>query len=142
MKDAVVNRVKALALLACAAAGSGAYGQTYDMAWSTIDGGGGLMAAGGFELSGTAGQPDAGPLAGSGFELSGGYWGLAEAPTCYANCDQSTIAPILNVADFTCFLNRFAAGDSYANCDGSTTPPILNVADFTCFLNAFAAGCP
>jgi len=30
----------------------------------------------------------------------------------------------------------------YANCDGSTVPPILNVADFTCFLQKFAAGCP
>jgi hypothetical protein len=61
---------------------------------------------------------------------------------CYPNCDASTTPPILNVADFTCFLNRFAAGDPYANCDGSTTAPVLNVADFTCFLNAFAAGCP
>jgi hypothetical protein len=61
---------------------------------------------------------------------------------CYPNCDHSTIAPILNVQDFGCFLNAFAAGESYANCDGSTTPPILNVQDFGCFLNAFAAGCP
>ena len=61
---------------------------------------------------------------------------------CYANCDNSTTAPILNVADFTCFLQRFAAGESYANCDNSTTAPVLNVADFTCFLQAFAAGCP
>jgi len=61
--------------------------------------------------------------------------------TCYPNCDGSTIAPILNVSDFACFLNRFAAGDSYANCDRSTTPPVLNVADFSCFLNSFAAGC-
>jgi hypothetical protein len=61
---------------------------------------------------------------------------------CYANCDTSTTQPVLNVADFSCFLNRYAAGDPYANCDGSTTPPILNVADFSCFLNAFAAGCP
>ncbi len=30
----------------------------------------------------------------------------------------------------------------YANCDFSTTPPILNVQDFNCFLNKFAAGCP
>jgi hypothetical protein len=30
----------------------------------------------------------------------------------------------------------------YANCDNSTTPPALNVQDFSCFLNAFAAGCP
>ena len=61
---------------------------------------------------------------------------------CYANCDSSTNPPILNVNDFTCFLNRFAAGESFANCDASTIAPILNVNDFTCFLNAYAAGCP
>jgi hypothetical protein len=61
---------------------------------------------------------------------------------CYANCDASTVAPILNVGDFTCFLQRFAAGESYANCDASTVAPILNVGDFTCFLQRFAAGCP
>jgi agmatine deiminase len=60
---------------------------------------------------------------------------------CYANCDGSTVAPVLNVADFACFLNAFAAGDSYANCDGSTAAPVLNIGDFSCFLNAFAAGC-
>jgi len=63
-------------------------------------------------------------------------------PVCYPNCDGSTIAPVLNVLDFNCFLNRFAAGDSYANCDGSTIAPVLNVLDFNCFLNRFAAGCP
>src|SRR5690348_12958046 len=61
---------------------------------------------------------------------------------CYPNCDGSTAPPILNVADFTCFLQRFAQHDPYANCDGSTTPPIFNVADFTCFLQRFAQGCP
>jgi hypothetical protein len=61
---------------------------------------------------------------------------------CYANCDGSTTAPVLNVADFTCFLQKFAAADPYANCDQSTAPPVLNVADFTCFLTKFAAGCP
>jgi photosystem II stability/assembly factor-like uncharacterized protein len=61
---------------------------------------------------------------------------------CYANCDFSNIPPTLNVADFGCFLSKFAAGDPYANCDESTTPPILNVADFSCFLQKFAAGCP
>jgi probable HAF family extracellular repeat protein len=61
---------------------------------------------------------------------------------CYANCDGSTGAPALNVLDFTCFLNRFGAGDPYANCDGSTVAPVLNVMDFNCFLNRFTAGCP
>jgi hypothetical protein len=76
---------------------------------------------------------------------NGGMVTLLQIPVagggCYANCDNSTTAPILNVLDFTCFLNRFAAGDTYANCDHSTTPPVLNVLDFQCFLNAFAAGC-
>jgi hypothetical protein len=70
---------------------------------------------------------------------------------CYANCDESTAQPILNVDDFTCFVNAFAAASalpyeqqvvSYGNCDGSTVAPVLNVDDFTCFINAFAAGCP
>jgi hypothetical protein len=64
------------------------------------------------------------------------------APVCYGNCDGSTTPPLLNIADFTCFLQRFAAGDLYANCDESTVAPVLNVGDFTCFLQQFAAGCP
>jgi hypothetical protein len=63
------------------------------------------------------------------------------AAVCYANCDASTTPPVLNVQDFGCYLNRYAAGDTYANCDGSTTPPVLNVQDFGCFLNLYAAGC-
>jgi hypothetical protein len=71
-------------------------------------------------------------------------------PPCYANCDGSTTPPILNVEDFTCFINEFAAASQlphaqqlahYANCDQSTTPPVLNVEDFTCFINQFAQGC-
>jgi hypothetical protein len=67
--------------------------------------------------------------------------GTTPTPNCYPNCDGSTQVPVLNVADFTCFLTKFAAGDAYANCDGSTQIPVLNVADFTCFLTKFAAGC-
>jgi hypothetical protein len=70
---------------------------------------------------------------------------------CYANCDASTISPVLNAGDFTCFLSRFRAAQSlpaaqqasdYSNCDESTTPPVLNAGDFTCFLSRFRAGCP
>ena len=64
------------------------------------------------------------------------------AQACYPNCDASSIAPVLNVLDFSCFLNAYAAGLPYANCDGSTMPPVLNVQDFSCFLNVYAAGCP
>ena len=64
------------------------------------------------------------------------------SPSCYANCDGSSVTPILNVNDFTCFLNKFAAADPYANCDASTIAPVLNVNDFICFQQKFAAGCP
>jgi len=67
---------------------------------------------------------------------------IACVPPCYANCDGSTTPPVLNVADFICFLNKYAAADPYANCDNSTTPPILNVSDFICFQTRFAQGCP
>jgi hypothetical protein len=67
---------------------------------------------------------------------------------CYANCDGSSVPPILNANDFQCFLNAFAGSvpvgqfAGYANCDGSSIAPIMNANDFQCFLNAFAAGCP
>jgi hypothetical protein len=133
----------ATALASVPLAASAQVGGAYDLSWSTIDGGGATFSTGGvYSLGGTIGQPDAGALASGATACTGGFWaGVGSAP-CYPNCDNSTIAPILNVADFACFLNRFAAGDPYANCDQSTTAPTLNVLDFACFLNAFAAGCP
>jgi hypothetical protein len=74
-----------------------------------------------------------------------------QQPACYANCDLSTTAPVLNIDDFTCFINQFALAQNlpheqqvphYANCDGSQTAPALNIDDFTCFINQFALGCP
>jgi len=70
------------------------------------------------------------------------YLGVPAAPVCYANCDGSTVAPVLNINDFICFQTRFAAGDPYANCDNSTVAPILNVNDFICFQTNYAQGCP
>jgi hypothetical protein len=87
-------------------------------------------------------------VVGSGFNSAAGrdealMWlrSVASAP-CYANCDASNTPPILNVADFACFLTRYASGDPYANCDNSTQAPVLNVQDFSCFLARYAAGCP
>jgi hypothetical protein len=85
-------------------------------------------------------RPDAEDIA-VGFSRDLNQNGIPDECECYANCDQSTTAPVLNVLDFNCFLNQFAAGEPYANCDGSTTPPTLNVLDFNCFLNQFSAGC-
>jgi hypothetical protein len=84
-------------------------------------------------------------------QIVGNFTPSSSGGTCYANCDGSTVEPVLNVDDFTCFINEFAAAQglpheqqvsSYANCDGSQTAPALNVDDFTCFINQYAQGCP
>jgi hypothetical protein len=64
---------------------------------------------------------------------------VAAPVPCQADCDASGA---LTANDFTCFVNKFAAGDPYANCDGSTADPRLTGNDFLCYLNRFAAGCP
>ena len=74
--------------------------------------------------------------------LADGATIIAPGSACYANCDGSTLQPILNVNDFICFQSRFAGGDPYANCDASTSPPVLNINDFICFQQNYAAGCP
>lgn len=57
--------------------------------------------------------------------------------TCYANCDSSTTTPVLNVADFACFMEKFADGNFYADCNSSG---MLEVLDFSCFLARYANG--
>ncbi len=115
---------------------------TLELSWMSIDCGGGVSTGGSLQLSMTIGQSDAERVSGGMFTLAAGFWPAAAGVSCYANCDGSTAPPVLNVNDFSCFLNRYAAGDAYANCDGSTASPVLNVNDFSCFLNSYAAGCP
>ena len=68
-----------LASLVVLAAAGRTGAQTYELSWWTVDAGGAMGAAGGaFTLSGTAGQPDAGPpQAGGTYTLAGGFWGVA-----------------------------------------------------------------
>jgi hypothetical protein len=64
------------ALLPSTALGTGS--ASYDLTWSTVDGGGTTFSTGGsYTLGGTAGQPDAGQLAGGSYTLAGGFWGGA-----------------------------------------------------------------
>jgi hypothetical protein len=57
---------------------AGLTANAYTLGWWTIDAGGAMWAAGGgFELSGTIGQPDAVTVAsGAGLALTGGFWGV------------------------------------------------------------------
>ena len=63
-----------LLLLVGAGATHGQVGGGYRLSWWTVDGGGGTSADGGYRLTSTAGQPDAGILTGGGYILYGGFW--------------------------------------------------------------------
>ena len=48
----------------------------FSLTWWTVDSGGGASQGGGYTLSGTSGQPEAGTLlSGDIFTLAGGFWG-------------------------------------------------------------------
>ena len=61
-------------------------GGTYQLSWSTIDGGGGVSSGGPYVLSGTIGQPDAGNLAGGQYEVLGGFW--PGGPLCFVEFED------------------------------------------------------
>ncbi len=55
-------------------------GGSYDLSWSTVDGGGGTFSTGGvYSLGGTIGQPDAGAMTGGAYSITGGFWPAATA---------------------------------------------------------------
>jgi hypothetical protein len=67
---------------------------TYELSWNTIDSGGGNSTGGGYQLTGTIGQPDAStvPLAGGAYTIAGGFWpGAGQQPgqTCEGDADNS-----------------------------------------------------
>ena len=63
----------------------------YSIDWFTIDGGGGTSAGGVYQVSGTIGQPDAGPtMSGGNYSVDGGFWSIIAAV-------QSPGAPTLTV---------------------------------------------
>jgi hypothetical protein len=54
--------------------------QDYSVDWFTIDGGGGTSTGGVYSVSGTIGQPDAGPAMTNGqYSVTGGFWALPAA---------------------------------------------------------------
>jgi hypothetical protein len=63
----------------------GQSGGSYDLTWSTVDGGGGSSSGGSYAVNGTAGQPDARnqpePMVGGDYSVTGGFWVI---PACSA----------------------------------------------------------
>jgi hypothetical protein len=90
MKNPIYSRTVApLMGLMLALTASTAHAQ-YAVDWHKISGGGGVSSNGAFQISGTIGQPDAGPaMTGGPYSITGGFWAL------YAV--QSQGAPLLRI---------------------------------------------
>ena len=59
-----------------------ALAQPFAINWSTLDGGGGTSTGGVYTVSGTIGQPDAGPtMTGGSYALTGGFWAVQAVQT-------------------------------------------------------------
>lgn len=119
-------------VVACAAV---AAAQDLEITRSTIDNGGAMTSTGGgFELSGTIGQPDAGVLAGGAFEVSGGFW-FAEGPI---DCNSDGLVNRFDYDDFEACLSG-PAGSAAGAClcfdvDESRT---VDLADFAMAQTSF-----
>lgn len=116
-------------------------GGPYEITSYTIDGGGVVNATGGvFTLSGTVGQPDAGPVQSGGvFELAGGFWPTAIAADA---CPADFAAPfgVLNFFDVAAYIGLYNAGDPAA--DLAAPFGSLNFFDISTYIGLFNAGCP
>jgi hypothetical protein len=67
-------------------------GGGFDLSWFSMDGGGGPSSSGGYAVTGTAGQLDAGALSGNGYHLAGGLW-PAQFPA--ATADHGVYLPLV-----------------------------------------------
>jgi hypothetical protein len=129
-----------LTLLAAVAAS----GQTYDLSWYTVDGGGEMFTTGGnFELSGTIGQPDASTtvMTGGGYELAGGFWaGAGEEEFCYGDLDGDND---IDLADLAQLLSNYGTTSGAVYEDGDLDlDGDVDLADLAGLLSVYGTTCP
>ena len=80
-----------LSLFLLSLAASETQAQSFSIDWFTVDSGGGTSTGGVYQVSGTIGQPDAGPtMSGGNYSLTGGFWSLLSVV-------QSPGAPLLTI---------------------------------------------
>jgi len=124
-----LNRRTPIILLATVA-GSVAWSSAgeFEIARSTIDGGGVMRSTGGsYELSGTIGQPDAGLMSGGAFDLTGGFW-FAVDP---GDCDEDGVIGLSDHSSFfECLMGPGLAVASGCECIDLDRSGTVDLADF------------
>ncbi len=116
-----------------------AFGQ-FQIGWYTVDGGGATApnasaspGAPGYEVAGTIGQPDAGPLSspmtGGAFELRGGFWLVPLACHCPGDMNGDNAKDGLDVQKFVACLTA-GGGCSCADVDAVSGVTLDDMAVF------------
>lgn len=108
--------------------------------WYSIDGGGVMHSTGGgFVLSGTVGQPDAGVvMTGGEFELSGGFWAV---PACWCLSDVNHDGR-RDGRDVQEFVNCLMAFGGDCACADVETDGALDLMDVVAFVDDLLGGSP
>jgi hypothetical protein len=115
--------------------------QPYEINWSTIDGGGGTSSGGIYSLSGTIGQPDAGPaMSGGIFTLTGGYWtGASQPPGCPADFNGDGFLDFFDYDDYVgCYETGVCPPGRTADFNNDQ---FVDFFDYDEFVGAFETGC-
>lgn len=110
----------------------------YEVSWSTIDGGTATMAGGGFQVTGTVGQPESGvAMTGGAFGVTGGYWSHGADQTCPQ--DVSGDDGIIAVVDLLALLASW--GSDGPGADIAPPDDVVDVLDLLDLLAAWGV-CP
>ncbi len=115
------------------------FAQDYTIDWHTIDGGGEMFSTGDdFELGGTMGQADAGPMSGDDYVLTGGFWAT---PPCWCLADLNNDG-WRNGEDIQTFVDCVLGGGPGCACADLEIDGRLNMADVTAFVSDLLAASP
>lgn len=115
----------------------------------TVDAGGGTMgvASAGIVLSGTTGQPDAGPngqvLTGGDIRLIGGFWATSSSNTSATagDCDNDGDIDLIDFGQFQlCYTGSGGSLDSGCQCADFDGDGDCDLIDFGAFQIAFTGG--
>ena len=125
-------------IVACLLAPSIALAGSFVIGWHTVDGGGVMFrTGGGFELSGTVGQPDAGALSGGDFTLTAGFW----FPVVPGDADGDGAITLHDHAVFVDCISgeRVGPPDGCSSLDSDVDGDI-DLKDFASFQRLFSGG--
>ena len=139
----MIARISVLSILVVALYGAIGAAQPYTIDWHTVDGGGGTSAGGTYELSGSIGQPDAGPgttgMSGGTFELVGGFWPATLICHCPGDMNGDGLLDGRDVQKFIECLTASPGNCSCADVDRASGVNLDDIVDFVADLLASAA---